>query len=356
MKNLFLLALIITLVSCSKENPIIEEVNTNTKALEMIKEYYPDSGINVKEKVVDFLAKSRSLNPMKNNSEDIEFNEAVWMMEGASNYLMNVNLDLSTNAHKILDIDLPVFTENGEYIVKETDVFDQFNYLQSQVTEYEIENDKSAQIADYAIKSVNENSILLHVSVLFGENQDEETNCYYGFRSTSQCENKNMELPYWNYNYGPSNQYESIVDWVYTMNQNYLCGHNTIDYPDYDVFFTNVRDIIPFIDTDGNGSHDGYDYYYCAQVLNQTISTEAMNATFETIRAIMCEDNFFSIDPLSPYNIYNDIGNSGITLNTSHFSNAYIKQKINLSDNGEGLHKLIINNLMTGIEQNYYED
>lgn len=46
--------------------------------------------------------------------------------------------------------------------------------------------------------------------------------------------------------------------------------------------------------------------------------------------------------------------NTGITLNTKHFSNALIRQE--LYAGSEGLHKLIMNNLMVGLEQPYYAD
>lgn len=220
-----------------------EEANSHQDELFMIKEYYPSNEVDIKEKIVGFLGKARSANPMKTEDGKLEINEAIWMMEGASNYLMNVNLDLPNSSHEKLTMDIPVSLDGGTLKANESDIYERFNNFTQQVEA--LENDTKAKISNYYVVSSDNNNVKIEVDISLSNLEDISSTCggangintcYLG---TDACSNNDMvRFPTRDPDITVYPTCSSVHEYVAEYNTFYLC-------PNYNSsFFVNVTELL----------------------------------------------------------------------------------------------------------------
>lgn len=167
MKNLTKLSvLIITFASfqysCNKEEVVQIQKFENV-------EYY---STNPKKEVLDFL-KTTKYNPFPNTKlledySDRELNEAKWILEAASNYLVNVNLDKKFSSKEEFTLSFNLFEENDQLKIEGSELSDKFDLLLQELYELEFNKNENVKIVDFELIEVSGLISDIKVTVYFG--------------------------------------------------------------------------------------------------------------------------------------------------------------------------------------------
>lgn len=120
--------------------------------------------MDVKARIINFLETAQASNNNQNQRvmsfEDTEVNEAVWLMEGASNFLANVNLCQPTadqNFYEAIET-MPIFEDaDGSLKITATDITSKFNQLHIDLNSFGNSNNTEAKMVDYQIETISDN-------------------------------------------------------------------------------------------------------------------------------------------------------------------------------------------------------
>ena len=177
------IGLLFNLVSCTKEKvdnlPVVENQN------ELIKEYYAPDGVDVKAKILSFLTKTETFNLESNQQrladfEDTEVNAAMWLMEGASNYLSNANLGNEADPdNEVLTYSITVANTvdgNGDIAMVGSNMITQFNQLHNNINTTANTNNKVAMLIDYELIGLNTNQSEIGVKAILSESAQNSNN------------------------------------------------------------------------------------------------------------------------------------------------------------------------------------
>ena len=173
MQNITLALLCTTMMifSCNKENGIEKETNY------VDTDYYPGSSEKVKEEILEFLAATNTYNNAiaKTNLLGLNRNpsEGKWLMEGASNFLTNVNLNLGTDTVIEIDIEIDnLIANDGSILMDGADMVAEFDNLHNNIASIENTIGKTAKILDYEISTVSSLRTGIKIKTIFGLNLD----------------------------------------------------------------------------------------------------------------------------------------------------------------------------------------
>lgn len=173
MKNITLALLSTTMIifSCNKEHEIQKEINY------IDTDYYPGSKEKVKEEILEFLSATNTFNNSiaKTNLLGLDRNpsEGKWLMEGASNFLTNINLNLSTDTVIEIEIEIDnLIANDGSILMKGTDMVTEFDNLHNNITDIENTIGKTAKILDYEINTVSSLKTTIKIKTIYGKLQN----------------------------------------------------------------------------------------------------------------------------------------------------------------------------------------
>lgn len=166
--TVFFMLFSITLFSCSKEN-------TSTNAKYVDKDYYPGTQELAKQEVLEFLQTTKTYGQAMAKTtttyQDRELSEAKWVMEGASNYLTNVNMQNIDGEVSVqnYEYEFDLLNVNSDIYIKGEDMTTKFDNLFIDVETYKLLNNTKAYVVDFEIKLVSESKATLSSTVLFSE-------------------------------------------------------------------------------------------------------------------------------------------------------------------------------------------
>lgn len=171
-KRIFILLTVMIMIqySCTKE--------TNIDDTYIVTDYYPGSQELVKKEVLSFLNftifNKNSSYKTNTEFEDTDPSEGSWVMEGASNYIVNVNIYLKTDTVIDLIIEVENFLDSNEKIkMKGGHMVSVFNQLHNELLTIEESLDKLTRLIDYEIKEVSPSKTTINVSAVFGSVENE---------------------------------------------------------------------------------------------------------------------------------------------------------------------------------------
>lgn len=166
--TLVILSLSIIMFSCNKENELPQKINY------VDTDYYPGSNEKVKEEILEFLALTKTYNNAIAKTNLLGLNktpsEGKWLMEGASNYLSNVNLDLVTDTVIEFEIEIDnLLSNDGSILMDGADMVTEFDNLHLDINSVGNSIDKTAKIVDYEITEVTTNSTTIGIKTVYGK-------------------------------------------------------------------------------------------------------------------------------------------------------------------------------------------
>jgi len=168
---------VFNLVSCTKQSDtdlLQTQINIENQN-ELIQEYYAPDGVDVNAKVLSFLTKTETYSIANNQQkladfEDTEANEAMWLMEGASNYLSNENLNNNAdpeNEKLEYTINVTNTTDaNGNILMVGSDMITKFDQIHNDIDAYTVANNKTASVVNYELTNLNSNESEISVKAV----------------------------------------------------------------------------------------------------------------------------------------------------------------------------------------------
>lgn len=150
--------------SCSKES------STQTEHYK-IQEYFPEEGESVRTKVYNFMIANNRFGAMYKDSTvallDTDPNEAVWLMEAASNVEKYGNLNEPSGDSKTFTFEIDNITEaDGTVKASSSSIQTEYTNLMTTINADETVTEKG-QLIDLSIISVDNNKTLVNVDVIY---------------------------------------------------------------------------------------------------------------------------------------------------------------------------------------------